>query len=124
MCTCSFGMAPSTLMVTPEKKTVSSMPVATIMDHVPMKNVMPFGMCQSMANPAVAAATAAAFGVLTPMPCIPGDPGAVVTGVTDSSRRKYAGVEPEFEDHLRLWRRDPDHEPGNDKHTDTLKLRK
>ena len=28
MCTCSFGMAPSTLMVTPEKKTVSSMPVA------------------------------------------------------------------------------------------------
>lgn len=53
-----------------------------------------------------------------------GDPGAVVTGGTDSSRRKYAGVEPEFEDHLRLWRRDPDHEPGNDKHTDTLKLRK
>ena len=49
---------------------------------------------------------------------------AVVTGVTDSSRRKYAGVEPEFEGHLRLWRRDPDHEPGNDKHTDTLKLRK
>ena len=25
---------------------------------------------------------------------------------------------------FRLWRRDPDHEPGNDKHTDTLKLRK
>ena len=49
-----------------------------------------------------------------------GDPGAVGTGVTDS----YAGVEPEFEGHLRLWRRDPDHEPGNDKHTDTLKLRK
>lgn len=71
MCTCSFGMTPSTLMVTPEKKTVSSMPAATIMDNVPMKNIMPFGMCQSLANPAVASATAAAFGVLTPMPCVP-----------------------------------------------------
>ena len=28
-------------------------------------------MCTSIANPAVSAATAAALGVLTPMPCIP-----------------------------------------------------
>lgn len=71
MCACSFGVAPSSLMVTPENKTLTTMPIANIMDHVPMKNVLPFGMCNSMANPTVAAATAAALGVLTPMPCVP-----------------------------------------------------
>lgn len=69
--TCPFGAAPSTLMVTPEKKVVSNMPVAAIDDNKPMVNIMPFGMCSSLANPQVAAATAAALGVLTPMPCIP-----------------------------------------------------
>lgn len=68
---CSFGMAPSSLMVTPQNKTVTSMPIANINDNKPMMNIMPFGMCTSMANPQVAAATAAAMGVLTPMPCIP-----------------------------------------------------
>lgn len=71
MCTCSFGAAPSVFMVTPENKTLTTQPIATIMDNVPMKNIMPFGMCSSIANPTVASATAAALGVLTPMPCIP-----------------------------------------------------
>jgi hypothetical protein len=44
---------------------------ATIMDFTPMANILPFGMCSSIANPMVAAATTAALGVLTPMPCIP-----------------------------------------------------
>lgn len=69
---CSFGMAPSVLNVLPTSKTMcSNMPPACIMDNVPMTNIMPFGMCRSMANPQVAAATAAAAGVLTPMPCVP-----------------------------------------------------
>ncbi len=68
---CSFGMAPSVLNVLPNNKTVTTMPIATIMDNKPMANIMPFGMCTSPSNPTVAAATAAALGVLTPMPCIP-----------------------------------------------------
>jgi hypothetical protein len=69
---CSFGMAPSSLVVLPVNKTLTSnMPAANIMDHKPMVNIMPFGMCTSPSNPTVAAATAAAMGVLTPMPCVP-----------------------------------------------------
>jgi len=47
------------------------MPPATIMDNKPIVNIPTFGVCMSLANPTVAAATAAALGVLTPMPCIP-----------------------------------------------------
>ena len=69
---CTFGMAPSSLVVLPTNKVMAEgPPAANIMDHIPMVNIMPFGMCSSPANPAVAAATAAALGVLTPMPCIP-----------------------------------------------------
>lgn len=68
---CSFGLAPSGLIITPQNKVLTSMPVANIMDHKPLVNIMPFGMCQSLANPVVAAATAAKLGVLTPMPCMP-----------------------------------------------------
>ena len=72
MCACSFGVAPSVLNVTPENRVLAGgIPMATIMDYVPFKNILPFGMCSSIANPQVAAATAAALGVLTPMPCIP-----------------------------------------------------
>lgn len=72
MLTCSFGLAPSTMVVTPENMVQgTSVPAATIMDNVPMKNIIPFGMCTSLANPQVAAATSAAMGTLTPQPCIP-----------------------------------------------------
>lgn len=69
---CTFGMAPSSLIVLPVNKTmVGGPPAANIMDQKPIVNIPPFGMCMSLANPTVAAATSAALGVLTPMPCIP-----------------------------------------------------
>ena len=78
---CSFGLAPSTLIVLPKNQMMTSyMPAANIMDNVPMVNIMPFGMCTSLANPTVAAATTAALGVLTPMPCIPVTPAPWVPG--------------------------------------------
>ncbi|MDQ1815996.1 DUF4280 domain-containing protein [Massilia sp. CCM 9210] len=72
MMTCTFGVAPSTLVVLPKNKVLAEgPPAANIMDHIPIVNIPPFGMCNSMGNPMVAAATAAALGALTPMPCIP-----------------------------------------------------
>ena len=80
---CSFGAAPSSLTVLPTNQAqAGGSPAATVMDNQPMVNIAPFGMCMSIANPTVAAATAAALGVFTPMPCIPATtspwtPGAV-----------------------------------------------
>lgn len=68
---CSFGVAPSVLSVLPVNRVMAGAPAANIMDNKPMMNILPFGMCNCPANPMVIAATAAALGVLTPMPCIP-----------------------------------------------------
>lgn len=77
---CTFGMAPSTLIPMPKTVITNNVFAANIMDHKPIVNILPFGMCSSVANPAVAAATAAALGVLTPMPCIPNTPAPWVPG--------------------------------------------
>ena len=69
--TCTLGAAPAALAVLVPTTTAQGPPAANIMDCVPMANIPTFGMCMSPANPMVAAATAAALGVLTPMPCIP-----------------------------------------------------
>jgi hypothetical protein len=77
---CSFGAAPSTLVVLPANRVLTTTPAATIMDNAPLVNIMPFGVCSSLANPTVAAATSAALGVLTPMPCVPVTPAPWVVG--------------------------------------------
>ena len=64
----------------PANNVLTQTPAGTIMDHQPIVNVPPFGMCSSLANPTVAAATAAALGALTPMPCLPVTPAPWVVG--------------------------------------------
>ncbi|TFH48475.1 MAG: DUF4280 domain-containing protein [Methanothrix sp.] len=54
MLQCSFGTAPSALIVTPENKVLTTTPDANIMDHKPIKNIVSFCMCTTQSNPAVA----------------------------------------------------------------------
>ncbi|RYF58476.1 MAG: DUF4280 domain-containing protein [Comamonadaceae bacterium] len=69
---CSMGLSPSTLAVLPLNAMQSGYQnAANIMDFKPMVNILPFGMCNTPSNPAVATATSTAGGVLTPQPCIP-----------------------------------------------------
>lgn len=77
---CSFGAAPSQLVVLPQNRVLTATPDANIMDNKPLVNILPFGMCSAPSNPAVISATAAALGVLTPMPCVPVTPAPWVAG--------------------------------------------
>ncbi len=72
---CSQGSAPSTLAVTPAgHRKRDGQPLATVMDFAPFSNIMPFGLCRSRQNPAVAEASAVE-GALMPRPCRPAPSG-------------------------------------------------
>jgi Domain of unknown function (DUF4280) len=68
---CTFGTAPASLNAIQPTVLVEGRPLADITMTAMGANVPPFAMCTSLSNPTVAAATSAALGVLTPMPCTP-----------------------------------------------------
>ena len=80
---CMFAVPPgiSTLIVLPINRVMTSnQPAANIMDNKPIVNIPTFGMCMSPTNPAFVAATSAAMGVPTPVPCVPATPAPWITG--------------------------------------------
>jgi hypothetical protein len=89
--TCSFGVAPSTFAAS-GAQALATAPAGQIGDVGP-SSVPPFGLCSSLANPQVAAATSAAFGALTPQPCLP-----VLSPWTPGSSRVTIGGAPALDD--------------------------
>ncbi|MDE6279520.1 MAG: DUF4280 domain-containing protein [Paramuribaculum sp.] len=72
---CSFGDRISTLTVYPDRTIwLAGQPQANISDHIPLKNIAPFGKCHTVTFPPTGSATAANHGHLTPMPCMPSTP--------------------------------------------------
>ena len=70
---CSFGDKSAKLTVYPDRTVfLTGQPMANISDHTSLYNIAPFGKCHTTRYPATGAATAAAHGRLTPMPCVPG----------------------------------------------------
>ncbi len=62
---CNKGAAPTPLTVVPVDTVMGDGIFATVMDFTPMKNIIPFGVCQEL--------TKAASGV--PTPCVPAPTG-------------------------------------------------
>lgn len=90
---CSFGDKESNFKVPMTHDVyINDKSQGNIMDFKPNVNIMPFGMCSSLANPTVAAATAANYGRLQKMPCIPVTVSPWLNGKTDFLISKFPAL--------------------------------
>lgn len=95
---CTVGTKPSQLVVLPtHRRTAGGQPAATITDHRPGVNIMPFGLCTSPTFPGTIAATAAAAGVFTPAPCVPNTitpwtPGSAIVTIANQPALRVVDV--------------------------------
>ena len=81
---CTFGDRKSKLTVYPDRTVfLTGQPMANISDHTSLYNIAPFGKCHTTSFPPTGAATAAAHGKLTPMPCVPGTNSNWMNGKND-----------------------------------------
>ena len=67
-CTCGDALTPLTLTGQPNDL-IENKPTATIMDHKPGVNILPFGTCKTLSGPCAPA---------TPAPWVPGSTSLVV----------------------------------------------
>lgn len=81
---CTFGDRKAKLTVYPDRTVfLTDQPMANISDHTSLYNIAPFGKCHTTSFPPTGAATAAAHGKLTPMPCVPGTNSNWMNGKND-----------------------------------------
>lgn len=81
---CTMGTSQASLTVLPIRTVnLTGKPMANISDHLSFVNLGQFGRCRSLGFPATAAATAAAHGKLTPMPCVHNTPFPWMGGKND-----------------------------------------
>ena len=89
---CSMGTSPSAFQAT--RTNVIGPTAAGVITDFDLASIAPFGLCQSLGNPQVAAATAAAQGVLSPQPCMP----VIVGAWTPGSAKVTIGEVPALDD--------------------------
>lgn len=122
MLQCSFGMAPSSLMVLPQNKVTNVMGLANIMVNKPYGQHQPFGMCSPWQTQPWLPPQRQPWECLRlcripviPGPWAPGSPTCLIGGqpaLNNSCKLT-----------LRLWGNDPNHQSRANHHSNSMKIR-